>query len=77
MFSRQAGCGSGCDGVVSVRGKSSNFGRGSTDVDIHLLVFPFDCNLMFVCPVDVPLYVGVCNDGDAAGCNTTRLSPGG
>ena len=54
MFSRQAGCGSGCDGVVSVRGKSSNFGRGSTDVDNPLLVFPFDCNLMFICPVDVP-----------------------
>ena len=54
MFSRQAGCGSGCDEVVSVRGKSSNLGRGSTDVDNPLLVFPFDCSLMFICPVDVP-----------------------
>ena len=29
-------------------------GRGSTDVDVPLLVFLLDCNLMFVCQVGVP-----------------------
>ena len=42
------------DGVVSVRGKSSNLGRCSTDVDIPPLVFLLDCILIFVCQVEVP-----------------------